>query len=48
MKTYNYFYYGRPISKDNFLKEVPEDWEEKVNALGHFSFGGYDAFEREN
>lgn len=43
-KKYNYFYYGMPISKVNFLKSVPEKWEDWV-VDGTFSWGGYEAIE---
>ena len=38
MKTYNYSYDRQPISKDRFLKAVPENWENDVNELGHYSY----------
>jgi len=43
-KKYNYFYYGRPIPKANYLKAVPENWEDEVDD-GIFSWGGYKAVE---
>ncbi len=43
-KKYNYFYYGMPITRSEFLKEVPEKWEDWV-INGYFSWGGYDAEE---
>jgi hypothetical protein len=48
MKTYNYFYDGQPISKYQFLKSVPEDWEKYVDEFGHYSCGYYSAEERDN
>ena len=44
-KKYKFFYYGRPIYEANFVKEVPENWEEEVNTYGTYSYGGYDAIE---
>jgi len=45
MKKYNYFYNGQPISKAEFLKRVPENWETEVVA-GEYSWGYYRATER--
>ena len=45
-KKYNYFYYGTPIFKANFVKEVPDNWEDEV-IDGTYSWGGYDAVEIE-
>lgn len=42
---YNYFYYGQAIQKQQFIKEVPENWEEEVKD-GEYSWGGYRAVER--
>lgn len=44
MKTYNYFHDKRPISKDQFLKAVPENWETEV-IDGEYSYGYYRAIE---
>jgi len=46
MKTYNYFYYGEPITKINFLKNVHKNWESEVNEFGEYSSGGFRAVER--
>lgn len=43
-KKYNYYYYGMPISIINFVKNVPENWEEEV-IDGTYSYGGYEAVE---
>ena len=43
---YNYFYDGRPISAENFRREVPADWEKDV-VDGIFSWGYYRAVERD-
>ena len=40
---YIYFYYGMPIPKGNFLKSVPENWEDEVDEYGCYSWGGYRA-----
>lgn len=45
MKTYNYFYDGTPITKAQFLKAVPENWEEEVEN-GEYSYGYFRAIER--
>jgi hypothetical protein len=42
-KKFNYFYYGRPIPRAEFLKAVPENWQEEVNEYGTYSWGGYRA-----
>ena len=47
MKKYNYFYYGMPITRSDFLKAVPENWEEEVDEYGTYSWGGYRAVERD-
>jgi hypothetical protein len=46
MKTYNYFYNGTPITKEQFLKVVPENWESEVEN-GEYSWGYYNAVEIE-
>ena len=43
-KKYNFFYYGRSIPRANFLKSVPENWEDEV-IDGVYSWGGYNALE---
>ena len=45
-KKYNYYYYGVPIPYSNFLKSVPENWEDEV-INGTYSWGGYSASERD-
>jgi hypothetical protein len=47
MKKYNYFYYGQPIPKSQFISEVPNWWKEEV-IDGEYSFGGFRAIEIEN
>ena len=46
-KTYNYYYYGRPISRANFIKSVPSSWQDEVDEYGTYSWGGYQAVERD-
>ena len=46
MKTCNYFYDGTPITKAQFLKAVPENWENEVEN-GEYSWGYYRAVEIE-
>lgn len=46
MKKYNYFYDNTPITKDQFLKAVPENWELDV-VDGAYSLGYYRAIEIE-
>jgi hypothetical protein len=38
----NYFYYGQPITKKEFLKNVPENWEDEIIDF-EYSWGGYRA-----
>jgi hypothetical protein len=45
MKTYNYYYDGRAVSKSIFLSVVHEDWEDDVKD-GEYSWGYYRATER--
>ena len=45
MKTYSYYYNGQPISKSQFMKSAPENWESEV-IDGEYSFGYYRAVER--
>lgn len=45
--TYNYFYYGQPITKKEFLANVPGNWESEVDENGEYSFGGYTAIARD-
>ena len=46
MKKYNYFYDRQPITMCQFLKHVPEDWENDVQN-GYYSYGYYHANELE-
>ena len=41
---YNYFYYVWRIPKSEFLKSVPENWQEEV-VNGKYSWCGYKAIE---
>ena len=45
MKNYNYFYNNVAISKSNFLKVAPENWESEVDEFGEYSYGYYRAIE---
>jgi len=47
MKTYIYSYDGLPITKDQFEKNVPKNWEKDVNEFGVYSYGYYKAKEIE-
>ena len=47
MKTYNYFYYGQAITKQDFENNVPDDWESNVDEFGQYTYGGYRATERD-
>ena len=42
-KNYNFFYYGMPISRAEFLKAVPNNWQDEVDEYGTYSWGGYRA-----
>jgi hypothetical protein len=46
MKTtkYNYFYYGMPIPRAEFIKAVPSSWQDEV-INGTYSWGGYRAID---
>jgi len=46
MKTYNYYFYGRPITKAVFEIGVPSDWEENIIDAG-YTYGGFRAIERD-
>lgn len=46
METYNYFYNGMPITKEQFIKAVPDNWEEEVEN-GDYSYGYFRASEKE-
>jgi hypothetical protein len=45
MKTYSYYYNGQPISKSQFMKSAPENWESEV-IDGEYSNGYYRAVQR--
>ncbi len=38
----NYFYYGTPITKAEFEKNVPVNWKEEIDFF-EYSYGGYKA-----
>ncbi|MGI6033998.1 MAG: hypothetical protein ACOX69_11315 [Coriobacteriales bacterium] len=44
MKKYNYFYYVWRIPRAEFLKAVPENWQEEV-VNGKYRWCGYKAVE---
>lgn len=43
MKNFRFTYYGRAITKAQFEKEAPTDWQEKLNDNYEFVWGGYKA-----
>jgi hypothetical protein len=43
---YNYFYYGTPITADQFRSNVPTMWKFDV-VDGCYSWGGYSAVKRD-
>jgi len=43
-RKYNYFYNERPIPFNNFIKNVPKDWEKEI-VDGEYSYGYYRASE---
>lgn len=45
MRKYNYYYNGQPLSKENFLENVPENWEEDLDEYGGYSWGYYEAIQ---
>jgi hypothetical protein len=45
MKTYSYYYNEQPISKSQFMKSAPENWESEV-IDGEYSNGYYRAVQR--
>jgi hypothetical protein len=47
MKKFNYFYNGQSITKSEFEKNVPENWQDDLNEFGEFSWGYYRAVERD-
>ena len=42
---YNYFYDGQAITKSQFLKAVPDNWEDDIKD-GEYNWGSYRAIER--
>lgn len=46
MKKYNYYYDSQPITKQHFLKAVPENWQSEIEN-GTYSYGYYRAIEIE-
>jgi hypothetical protein len=43
--NFNYYYGSQPITRANFLANVPENWESELNAYGEYSYGYYKAVE---
>ena len=39
MKTYNYYYDGTPITKEQFEDNVPENWMNDVDEFGTYHWG---------
>ena len=46
MRTFNYYYNGTPINRNNFEKAVPTNWKNEVEN-GTYSYGYYRAEELE-
>lgn len=44
MKEYNFFYNGQPITRREFLNNVPENWDENLDECGNYSWGYYNAY----
>ena len=42
MKKYNYFYFKTAITREEFERDVPENWEDEVEN-DVYSYGGYKA-----
>ena len=47
MKKYNFYYNHTPITRGQFEKAVPKDWENEMDDYGSYSHGYYRAEERE-
>ena len=43
MNKYIYKYNGQAIPFKNWIKEVPENWEQQLDEFGCFSWGYYSA-----
>jgi hypothetical protein len=46
MKTFNYYYGNQPITKSEFERNVPENWQEQIENY-EFSYGYFKAVERD-
>lgn len=46
MREFIYKYFGQTISRKNFLAAVPENWENEIDDLGEYSYGGFKAIEK--
>lgn len=42
-RRYIYRYYGVTIPKDQFLRNVPRNWETEYKKTKGYSYGGYSA-----
>lgn len=40
---YNYYYDGRPIQRNEFVKNVPYGWENICRTNGEYSYGYFKA-----
>lgn len=47
-ESYNYFYYKQPISKSQFLANVPKNWRKEIDEYYEYSYGGYRASLRDD
>jgi hypothetical protein len=46
MKAFNYYYGNQPITKSEFERNVPENWQEQIENF-EFSYGYFKAVERD-
>jgi len=42
-KRFNYRYDGRAITREQFEKAVPENWQYELDEYGYYSYGYYSA-----
>ena len=45
-KSFNYYYNGVAIPKDQFVESVPSNWRNELDEHGEYSYGYYRAIER--
>jgi hypothetical protein len=43
MKRFNFFYYNTSITKSEFNKKVPKNWQDNLNEYNEYSYGGFKA-----